>query len=52
MTLTGKAKLAGVIGWPVTHSLSPVLHGYWLEEYEIDGEMLRAGGAPGRFRRR
>ena len=23
MTLSGKAKLAGIIGWPVTHSLSP-----------------------------
>ena len=40
MTLTGKAKLAGIIGWPVSHSLSPVLHGYWLEEYGIDGAMV------------
>jgi shikimate dehydrogenase len=40
MTLTGKAKLAGIIGWPVTHSLSPVLHGHWLAEYEIDGAMV------------
>jgi shikimate dehydrogenase len=29
---------AGVIGWPVEHSLSPVLHGYWLKEYGIDGK--------------
>jgi len=40
VSLTGKAKLAGVVGWPVTHSLSPVLHGYWLAEYGIDGAML------------
>jgi len=40
MTLTGKAKLAGIIGWPVTHSLSPVLHGHWLAEYDIDGAMV------------
>jgi shikimate dehydrogenase len=40
MSLTGKAKLAGVIGWPVTHSLSPVLHGHWLSEYGIDGAMV------------
>jgi shikimate dehydrogenase len=40
MTLTGKAKLAGIIGWPVTHSLSPVLHGHWLKEYGIDGAMV------------
>lgn len=40
MTLTGKAKLAGIIGWPVTLSLSPVLHGHWLSEYGIDGAMV------------
>jgi shikimate dehydrogenase len=38
--LTGKAKIAGVIGWPVTHSLSPVLHGHWLAEHGIDGAMV------------
>jgi shikimate dehydrogenase len=31
-------KLAGVIGWPVEHSLSPKLHSYWLKHYGIDGE--------------
>jgi shikimate dehydrogenase len=30
-------RLAGVIGWPVGHSLSPRLHGYWLREHGIDG---------------
>ena len=40
MTLTGKAKLAGIIGWPVSHSLSPVLHGHWLDAYGIDGAMV------------
>jgi shikimate dehydrogenase len=28
---------AGVIGWPVSHSLSPRLHGYWLKQYNIAG---------------
>ena len=28
---------AGVIGWPIDHSLSPHLHGYWLKEYNING---------------
>lgn len=37
MTLTGKARVAGVIGWPVAHSRSPRLHGYWLKRYGIDG---------------
>jgi shikimate dehydrogenase len=35
--LSGKARLAGVMGWPVGHSLSPRLHGYWFERYGIDG---------------
>lgn len=37
MAISGKAKLAGVMGWPVAHSLSPRLHGYWLERHRIDG---------------
>lgn len=37
MIASGKARLAGVMGWPVEHSLSPRLHGYWLEHYRIDG---------------
>lgn len=28
---------AGVIGWPVGHSLSPRLHGFWLRQYGIHG---------------
>ncbi len=28
---------ACVIGWPVAHSRSPVIHGYWLKRYGIDG---------------
>jgi shikimate dehydrogenase len=35
--LSGAAKVAGVIGWPVAHSLSPCLHGYWLARHGIDG---------------
>lgn len=29
---------ACVMGWPVTHSLSPHLHGYWLKKYAIHGD--------------
>ena len=36
MTISGKAKLAGVAGWPVGHSLSPALHGFWIAEHKID----------------
>ncbi|MFP4003590.1 MAG: shikimate dehydrogenase family protein, partial [Alphaproteobacteria bacterium] len=34
---SGAAKVAGVMGWPVAHSLSPRLHGHWLEVMGIDG---------------
>jgi len=37
MVLSGKARLAGIIGWPVAHSRSPRLHGFWLEQHGIDG---------------
>jgi len=30
----------GVVGWPISHSLSPRLHGYWLDKYNISGEYL------------
>ncbi len=35
--LSGAARLAGVIGWPVAHSRSPRLHGHWLALHGIDG---------------
>lgn len=34
---TGKARVAGVMGWPIGHSRSPILHGFWLNEHQIDG---------------
>ena len=37
MSMSGAAIVAGVIGWPVRHSLSPWLHGFWLREHKIDG---------------
>ncbi|HJS31225.1 MAG TPA: shikimate dehydrogenase [Alphaproteobacteria bacterium] len=36
-TISGGAKLAGIMGWPVKYSRSPQLHGYWLARHEIDG---------------
>ena len=45
-----KAKtLAGVIGWPIGHSLSPKLHGYWLREKAIDGAYVPLAVAPEEF---
>ena len=47
--LTGEAKLAGVMGWPVAHSRSPRLHGFWLEKYGIDGAYVPLPVAPEHF---
>jgi len=35
--MTKQTVKAGVVGWPIGHSLSPRLHGYWLQEYKIKG---------------
>jgi shikimate dehydrogenase len=32
-----KVKRACVIGWPVEHSRSPMIHRYWLSLYRLDG---------------
>jgi len=37
MRITGAARLAGIMGWPVAHSRSPLLHGFWLDETGVDG---------------
>jgi shikimate dehydrogenase len=47
--LTGHARLAGIIGWPVAHSRSPRLHGFWLEQYGIDGAYVPLPIRPDRF---
>jgi shikimate dehydrogenase len=31
-------RAACVIGWPVEHSRSPLIHNYWLKAYGIDGD--------------
>jgi len=46
MSLSGKARVAGVMGWPVAHSRSPRLHGFWLREYAIDGAYVPFAVAP------
>ncbi|MDR3326026.1 MAG: shikimate dehydrogenase [Rhodospirillaceae bacterium] len=50
MILSGNSKLVGIIGWPVSHSLSPKLHGFWIEKYRIDGVYLPLQVRPRDFR--
>jgi shikimate dehydrogenase len=38
---------ACVIGWPVEHSRSPLIHRYWLKHYGIDGAYEKEAVAPG-----
>jgi shikimate dehydrogenase len=47
--LSGHARVAGIIGWPVSHSRSPRLHGYWLEKHDIDGAYIPLPIAPEHF---
>jgi shikimate dehydrogenase len=35
------------IGWPVTHVRSPLIHGFWLKRYGIDGAYGREAVEPG-----
>ncbi|WP_310110836.1 shikimate dehydrogenase [Azospirillum sp. BE72] len=47
-SISGKAKVAGVMGWPIGHSRSPRLHGFWLRQYGIDGAYVPLAVAPER----
>ena len=49
MSISGKAMLAGVIGWPVAHSRSPRLHNYWLSAYGLDGAYVPLAVKPESF---
>jgi len=51
MTLTGAGKVAGVIGWPIIHSVSPALHGYWLRELDVNGALVPLAVARENFAR-
>jgi shikimate dehydrogenase len=43
---TSPGRRACVIGWPVAHSRSPLIHGYWLKHYGLDGSYGREAVAP------
>ena len=40
---------AGVIGWPIEHSRSPMIHGHWLKRYGIDGTYTKPAVKPEDF---
>lgn len=39
---------AAIVGWPVDHSRSPALHGFWLKQHGIDGHYGRLPVEPRR----
>ena len=43
---TKEYRLAGVMGWPVAHSRSPLLHGYWIDHYRLSGAYVLLPVAP------
>src|SRR5580658_1677355 len=49
MPITGAARLAGIMGWPIAHSRSPALHGFWLAEHSIDGAYVPLAVPPERL---
>ena len=37
MSEAQKFRLTGIMGWPVGHSRSPMLHGYWIDQLRLAG---------------
>ena len=50
MRLSGATRVAGVVGRPIVHSMSPILHNAWLAAAGIDGVYVPFSTEPGRFR--
>jgi shikimate 5-dehydrogenase len=42
-----KYLMAGVMGYPVMHSRSPLLHNYWLKQHSLLGHYMPLAIAPG-----
>ncbi|MEO1398001.1 MAG: shikimate dehydrogenase [Pseudomonadota bacterium] len=40
---------AFVIGWPIDHSRSPLIHGHWLQRHGLSGSYTKYPCAPGHF---
>ncbi|MCU0888744.1 MAG: shikimate dehydrogenase, partial [Rubritepida sp.] len=47
--ITGRARLAGVAGWPVAHSRSPRLHNHWIARQGLDAAYVPLPIPPERF---
>jgi len=49
MTISAKTLVGGVVGPPVRHSLSPLLHNAWLQAAGLDGVYIALAPSPEGF---
>jgi shikimate dehydrogenase len=42
-------KAVCVIGWPIAHSRSPLIHNYWIKQHNLDAEYRREAVPPDEF---
>jgi shikimate dehydrogenase len=49
MTISGATVVAGVVGAPVRHSLSPLIQNAWIEAAGVDGVYVALSPSPDRF---
>jgi shikimate dehydrogenase len=47
--VNARLRAACVVGWPIAHSRSPLIHNYWLKRYGIAGEYRREAVPPQEF---
>ena len=49
LSVTAVSPIAGVVGWPIAHSLSPAIHNAWLNAARLDGVYVAFPVSPERF---
>lgn len=49
MTISGATRVAGVVGQPIAHSMSPILHNAWLAAAGLDGVYVPFAVTPEAF---
>jgi shikimate dehydrogenase len=47
--MAGEFLLAGVMGWPISQSRSPIMHNTWIEKYKINGRYVPLAVQPERL---
>ncbi len=49
MELSDKFCMAAVMGWPVIHSRSPLMHNYWMAQQQLTGTYVPLAIQPGQI---